>query len=90
MCAPQDDVLDCFGTPEQIGKIGRDIEENKCGWLVVQAIKLCNDEQVRELAAEAAAAAAAAVAPFLAGLVASDRWAAGALCCRWQGERRSP
>ena len=43
----QDDYLDCFGTPEQIGKIGRDIEENKCGWLAVQALKLCNEEQVR-------------------------------------------
>lgn len=43
----QDDYLDCFGTPEQIGKIGRDIEENKCGWLAVQALKLCNEAQVR-------------------------------------------
>eukprot|EP01095_Lingulamoeba_sp_RSL-Kostka_P009542 TRINITY_DN3317_c1_g6_i1.p1 TRINITY_DN3317_c1_g6~~TRINITY_DN3317_c1_g6_i1.p1 ORF type:complete len:357 (-),score=125.95 TRINITY_DN3317_c1_g6_i1:85-1155(-) len=41
----QDDFLDCYGTYEQIGKIGRDIEENKCGWLVVQALKLCNQEQ---------------------------------------------
>jgi len=41
----QDDYLDCYGAPEVIGKIGRDIEENKCGWLIVQALKRCNDEQ---------------------------------------------
>lgn len=41
----QDDVLDCFGTPEQIGKIGTDIKDNKCLWVVNQALRLVNKEQ---------------------------------------------
>lgn len=42
----QDDYLDCFGTPEQIGKIGTDIQDKKCGWLFANAYhKLCNPEQ---------------------------------------------
>jgi len=42
----QDDYLDCFGTREQIGKIGTDIQDKKCGWLFTQAYhELCNNEQ---------------------------------------------
>lgn len=45
----QDDFLDCYGTPEQIGKVGRDIEEAKCGWLVVTALPLCSPQQRKVL-----------------------------------------
>ena len=44
----QDDVLDCYGAPAVIGKIGTDIEDNKCSWLVVQALARVNPKQ-REL-----------------------------------------
>lgn len=45
----QDDFLDFAGTPEQIGKIGTDILDNKCSWVVNTALKVANAEQRRIL-----------------------------------------
>ncbi|KAJ1887116.1 Farnesyl pyrophosphate synthetase [Kickxella alabastrina] len=52
----QDDYLDCYGNPAVVGKVGTDIEDNKCSWLVVQALdrvtpkqrKLLNDNYGRK------------------------------------------
>lgn len=41
----QDDYLDNFGLPEHIGKIGTDIMDNKCSWLVNQALEIATPEQ---------------------------------------------
>ena len=45
----QDDYLDCYGTPEQIGKIGTDIQDNKCGWLINTALGIASPEQRKVL-----------------------------------------
>lgn len=45
----QDDYLDCYGKPEVIGKIGTDIQDNKCSWLVVQALQRASPIQRRTL-----------------------------------------
>jgi farnesyl diphosphate synthase len=46
----QDDYLDCYGSPEVIGKIGTDIQDNKCSWLIVQALDRVTPAQRRTLA----------------------------------------
>ncbi|KKA24647.1 Dimethylallyltranstransferase [Rasamsonia emersonii CBS 393.64] len=48
----QDDYLDAFGSPEVIGKIGTDIQDNKCSWLINQALQRATPEQ-RKLLDEA-------------------------------------
>lgn len=45
----QDDYLDCFGKPEDIGKIGTDIQDNKCSWVVNTALKICTPQQRKML-----------------------------------------
>lgn len=45
----QDDFLDFAGTPEQIGKIGTDIVDNKCSWCINVALSLASPSQRKVL-----------------------------------------
>lgn len=43
----QDDFLDLYGNPKLTGKIGTDIIEGKCSWLIVNALKLADNDQLK-------------------------------------------
>lgn len=45
----QDDYLDAYGAPEVIGKIGTDIQDNKCSWIINQALQRASPEQRKVL-----------------------------------------
>lgn len=41
----QDDYLDNFADPTTLGKLGTDMQDGKCSWLVCQALKRVNKQQ---------------------------------------------
>ncbi|PLB48720.1 terpenoid synthase [Aspergillus steynii IBT 23096] len=41
----QNDFLDIFGHTSRTGKVGTDIQANKCSWVVIQALRICQDDR---------------------------------------------
>ncbi|OMH80699.1 Farnesyl pyrophosphate synthase [Zancudomyces culisetae] len=41
----QDDYIDLYGDPSLTGKIGTDIKDNKCSWLIIMALSKASEQQ---------------------------------------------
>ena len=44
------DYNDCYGDPAGTGKIGTDIQDGKCSWLIVKALQAADEGERRSLA----------------------------------------
>ena len=45
----QDDYLDVYADPETLGKVGTDVMDNKCSWVINAALERSNEEQRKVL-----------------------------------------
>uniref|UniRef100_A0A8D2QGI3 (2E,6E)-farnesyl diphosphate synthase n=1 Tax=Zonotrichia albicollis TaxID=44394 RepID=A0A8D2QGI3_ZONAL len=90
-----DDFLDCYGDPALTGKVGTDIQDNKCSWLVVQCLQRATPQQRQILEVRLAAhtwqrGCSAGMGTWSAGM---GTWSAGmgtwsARGCHLAGRRR--
>lgn len=40
----EDDYIDVWGDTKKTGKIGTDITDGKCSWVIITALKFCSEE----------------------------------------------